>query len=143
MKSLDDVFEYLDTIAKNYKEVWGVRETAPFISELVFLAHGREEGDEFKFVGEDFYTVEDLRRIKSGMAEKHMKPNALVQLHGCRVGRTSRGWQLACEVGRVFFGNKAGRIKFDTENLIPGDFQWTNPQMLKWPQCKSNPYASE
>jgi hypothetical protein len=133
IKSIYDVFEFLDKIPEKHKELSGVKSVEPFISELLFLGHGHS--GMFKF-GETYCSIEDLKKIKSGKAERHLKPNALVKLDGCKVAAAPYGEQFMCEVGRVFFGNKPGRIWGNTGNVVPSDSYPNAPITIKWPDCK-------
>jgi len=133
MESIKSVFDYLDKIPERYKELSGVKRVAPFISELHFLGHGKP--GRFKF-GPSSYSTEDLKKIESGKAERHLKPNALIKLDGCEVAAYPDGKRFMCEVGRVFFGNKPGSIWASRGIVVAGESAGNEPITVEWPDCK-------
>lgn len=153
-----ELYRFLvESEVEDFKKKTGIKEIKPFITDLRFICHGNDFANkpnspaQFKFGLYDpnglfkaTYTRKDLRELRSGIFESFLERNAQVYLDGCGTAYYyPRCDKFLCEVGRVFFGNKSGRVLGNTTMYsVPGGYdpieilerKGSSPRPIRWPE---------
>jgi hypothetical protein len=148
-QSIEGIFSSVEKIVNNFKKETGVEEIKPFLTDFRIIGHGYPGAFKFSKIDphgrlKHMYTIKDLRELSSGRLTNYLVRNALVYIDGCDVAAGNEGKQFLCEVGRVFFGHKAGRVRGNKCTVVPGgdeisvrDRKHADPIEIKWPeQCQ-------